>query len=113
MSIIAGIIGSTVSTAAPPPVPNTFLEVQQWLGGGGSGSNGDLYVLLSAYPTAGDIPVGAEALISDSGTPAQVIVESNQPDTTYGESVRRITFVDFTGQIPANTTASFGWYTAP
>jgi hypothetical protein len=113
MSIIAGIIGSTVSTTAAPPEPNTFLEVQQWLGGAGTGSNGDLYVLLSAYPTARDIPVGAEALISDSGTPTYVTVESNQPDITYGESVRRIVFVNFTGQIPVNTTASFGWYTAP
>jgi hypothetical protein len=113
MSIIAGIIGSTV-LAAPPPVPNTFLEVMQWLGDySGGGANGDFYILLSDYPTAGDIPVGAEALISDNGTPAQVIVESNVLFTAYGESIRRIVFVNFDGAIYSATTGSFGWYVAP
>jgi hypothetical protein len=111
MSIIAGIIGSTVSTASAPPEPNTFLEVQQWLGDySGGGANGDFYVRLADYPAAASIPVGAEALISDNGTPAQVIVESNVLATEYGESVRRIAFANFDGAIYSATTGSFGWY---
>jgi len=112
MSIIAGIIGSTVLAAAPPD-PNTFLEVTQWLGGGQGSSNEDFFILLSAYPTAGDIPVGASAFISDNGTPTNVIVESNVLATEYGESIRRIAFANFAGAIYAGTQGSFGWYTAP
>jgi len=112
MSIIAGIIGSTVLAAAPP-VPNTFLEVTQWLGGGQGSSNEDFFVRLADYPTAGDIPVGASAFISDNGTPTNVIVESNVLATEYGESIRRIAFANFDGAIYAGTQGSFSWYVAP
>jgi hypothetical protein len=112
MSIIAGIIGSTVLVGGP--APNTFLEVTQWLGEyGGMGGNTDFFVRLADYPTAGDIPVGARALVSDNGAPANVIVESNVLATEYGESVRRIAFANFNGTIYSGSQGSFGWYVAP
>ena len=114
MSIIAGIIGSTVSTAAPPPESNTSLEVRQWLGTyDGGGSNGSFFVRLADYPTAGDIPIGATGVISDDGTPTSVTVVSNILDTASTESVRIISF-DVSGTvIRVGTYATFYWYTAP
>jgi hypothetical protein len=116
MSIIAGIIGSTVSTSAPPapPEPNTSLEVRQWIGTYDVGaSNGDFYVRLAEYPTAGNIPIGATGSVSNDGTPTPVTVTSNVLTTAYGESVRIISFDVPTPVIRGGTYATFYWYVAP
>jgi len=116
MSIIAGIIGSTVSTSTPPapPEPNNSLEVRQWLGTYDvSGSNGNFYVRLAEYPTAGDIPIGATGSVSNDGTPTPVTVTSNISTTSYGESVRIISFDVSSLTIRGGTYATFYWYVAP
>jgi hypothetical protein len=112
MSIIAGIIGSTVSTAAPPS-PNTSLEVRQWINGYSTGGNSSFIVLLADYPTAADIPVGASAIVSNAGTPTAVIVTDNAAITYYGQAVRQLS-LDVSGlTIPAGNDATFSWYQAP
>jgi hypothetical protein len=111
MSIIAGIIGSTVSTA--PPAPNTSLEVQQWINGYSTGGNGNFIILLADYPTAADIPVGASAIVSNDGTPTAVIVTDNAAITYYEQAVRQLS-LDVSGlTIRAGTNATFSWYQAP
>jgi hypothetical protein len=115
MSIIAGIIGSTVLATPPvPPEPNTSLEVRQWLGTYDVNiSNGDFYVRLAEYPTAGNIPIGATGSVSNDGTPTPVTVTSNVLTTAYGESVRIISFDVPTPVIRGGTYATFYWYQAP
>ena len=115
MSIIAGIIGSTVLATPPvPPEPNTSLEVRQWLGTYDVNiSNGDFYVRLAEYPTAGNIPIGATGSVSNDGTPTPVTVTSNVLTTAYGESVRVISFDVPTPVIRGGTYATFYWYIAP
>lgn len=110
--IIAGIIGSTVGEpyVPPPPEPNTSLEVRQWLGDySGGGSNGDVYVRLSEYPTAGDIPAGAEATVSGN----TFVVGSSSSVVAYGENMQRISPVDFAGAISSGTYITFNWYQEP
>ena len=115
MSIIAGIIGSTVSRATPPPPEsNTSLELRQWLGTyDGGGSNGSFFVRLADYPTAGDISIGATGVISNDGTPTFVTVVSNILDTAYTESVRILSFDVSDPVIRVGTDATFYWYQAP
>ena len=115
MSIIAGIIGSTVlSTPPAPPEPNNSLEVRQWLGTYDVNlSNGDFYVRLAEYPTAGNIPIGATGSVSNDGTPTPVTVAGNTSTTAYGESVRIISFDVPTPVIRGGTYATFYWYIAP
>lgn len=112
MSIIAGIIGSTVGEpyVPPPPEPNTSLEVRQWIGDySGGGGNGDVYVLVNDYPTSGDIPVGAEATVNGY----TFVVASNSSDFVYGENIQRISAVDFVGTISSGTYITFNWYQEP
>ena len=112
MSIIAGIIGSTV-LAAPPPGPNTSLEVRQWINGYLTGGNSSFIVLLADYPTAADIPVGATGVVSNDGTPTAVTVTGNSATTYYEQAVRQIDF-DISGlTIRAGNDATFYWYQAP
>ena len=112
MSIIAGIIGSTV-LAAPPPGPNTTLEVRQWINGYTTGGSSSFYILLTDYPTAADIPAGATGVVSNDGTPTAVIVTGNSATTFYGQATRQIDF-DISGlTIRAGTYATFEWYQAP
>ena len=112
MSIIAGIIGSTV-LAAPPPGNNTSLAVRQWINGYSTGGNSSFIVLLADYPTAADIPVGASAIVSNDGTPTAVIVTDNAAITYYGQAVRQLS-LDVSGlTIRAGTNATFNWYQAP
>ena len=111
MSIIAGIIGSTVLAA--PSVPNTFLAVRQWINGYSTGGNGNFIILLADYPTAADIPVGATGTVSDDGTPTPVIVTDNAAIDYYGQACRQLS-LDVSGLIiPAGNDATFGWYVAP
>ena len=111
MSIIAGIIGSTV--LATPPAPNTSLEVRQWINGYSTGGNSSFIVLLADYPTAADIPVGATGIVSNAGTPTAVIVTDNAAITSYGQSCRQLS-LDVSGlTIPAGNDATFSWYQAP
>ena len=110
MSIIAGIIGSTVSTA--PPAPNTSLEVRQWINGYSTGGNSSFIVLLADYPTAADIPVGATGIVSNAGTPTSVTVTDNAAITYYGQACRQLS-LDVSGlTIPAGNDATFSWYQA-
>jgi len=114
MSIIAGIIGSTVSTSAPPPpVPNTFLAVRQWINGYNTGGNSNFIILLADYPTAGDIPAGATGVVSNAGTPTPVTVTDNAAIDYFGQACRQLS-LDVGGlTIPAGNDATFGWYQAP
>jgi hypothetical protein len=112
MSIIAGIIGSTV-LAAPPPGPNTSLEVRQWINGYLTGGNSSFIVLLADYPTAGDIPVGATGVVSNDGTPTFVTVTDNAAITYYEQSCRQLS-LDVSGlTIRAGNDVTFYWYQAP
>jgi hypothetical protein len=113
MSIIAGIIGSTVLAAVPPPAPNTFLDVRQWVNGYTTGGNSSFIVLLADYPTAADIPVGATGIVSNAGTPTSVTVTSNSSSTQFGQAVRQIDFNISGLTIPAGNDARFNWYQAP
>jgi hypothetical protein len=112
MSIIAGIIGSTV-LAAPPPGPNTFLAVRQWINGYLTGGNGNFIILLADYPTAADIPVGATGTVSDDGTPTPVIVTDNAAIDYYGQACRQLSLNVSGLTIRAGNDVTFGWYQAP
>jgi hypothetical protein len=112
MSIIAGIIGSTV-LAAPPPAPNTSLEVRQWINGYTIGGSSSFYILLADYPTAADIPIGTSTTVSDDGTPTAVTVTGNSATTFYGQATRQIDFNISGLTIRAGTNATFSWYQAP
>ena len=112
MSIIAGIIGSTV-LAAPPPGPNTSLEVRQWINGYLTGGNSSFIVLLADYPTAGDIPVGATGVVSNDGTPTAVTVTDNAAITYYEQSCRQLSLNVNDLTIRAGNDATFNWYQAP
>jgi hypothetical protein len=112
MSIIAGIIGSTV-LAAPPPGPNTSLEVRQWINGYSTGGNSSFIVLLADYPTAADIPVGAEGVVSDDGTPTPVTVTDNAAIDYFGQACRQLSLNVNDLTIRAGNDATFSWYQAP
>jgi len=114
MSIIAGIIGSTVSTSTPPPPePNNSLEVRQWINGYTTGGNSSFIVLLADYPTAADIPIGTSTTVSNDGTPTAVTVTGNSASTQFGQAVRQIDFNISSLTIRAGTNAIFSWYQAP
>ena len=111
MSIIAGIIGSTVLAA--PPVPNTFLAVRQWINGYNTGGNSNFIILLADYPTAADIPAGATGMVSNAGTPTTVTVTDNSAITFYGQETRQLS-LDVSGlTIRAGNDVTFSWYQAP
>jgi hypothetical protein len=111
MSIIAGIIGSTV--LATPPGVLTSLAVRQWINGYLTGGNGNFIILLADYPTAADIPVGAEGTVSDDGTPTPVVVMDNAAIDYYGQACRQLS-LDVSGlTIRAGNDVTFSWYQAP
>jgi hypothetical protein len=112
MSIIAGIIGSTV-LAGPPPGVFTSLTVRQWINGYLTGGNSSFIVLLADYPTAGDIPVGATGVVSNDGTPTTVTVTDNAAITYYGQACRQLSLNVNDLTIRAGNDATFGWYIAP
>jgi hypothetical protein len=110
MSIIAGIIGSTAGT---PLGVLTSLAVRQWINGYLTGGNGNFIILLADYPTAADIPVGAEGTVSDDGTPTPVVVTDNAAIDYYGQACRQLS-LDVSGlTIRAGNDVTFYWYIAP
>jgi hypothetical protein len=111
MSIIAGIIGSTV--LATPPGVLTSLAVRQWINGYSSGGNGNFIILLADYPTAADIPVGAEGTVSDDGTPTPVIVTDNAAIDYFGQACRQLSLNVSGLTIRAGNDVTFYWYQAP
>jgi hypothetical protein len=112
MSIIAGIIGSTVLAGTPPGVL-TSLAVRQWINGYLTGGNGNFIILLADYPTAADIPVGAEGTVSDDGTPTPVIVTDNAAIDYYGQACRQLSLNVNDLTIRAGNDVTFYWYQAP
>jgi hypothetical protein len=110
MSIIAGIIGSTAGT---PLGVLTSLAVRQWINGYSSGGNGNFIILLADYPTAADIPVGAEGVVSDDGTPTPVIVTDNAAIDYFGQACRQLSLNVSGLTIRAGNDVTFSWYQAP
>jgi hypothetical protein len=91
----------------------TSLAVRQWINGYLTGGNGNFIILLADYPTAADIPVGAEGVVSDDGTPTPVVVTDNAATDYYGQACRQLS-LDVSGlTIRAGTYATFEWYQAP